>query len=139
MLKGDKHTPVDVTFMEDTNVLKGFFALSFMSLLFRGVDIMTKASATIRSSRSRNNLESGFRVDTAAEMNMVGCSSEDDRHGCVAVGLDTRCSLDTVAVLRSKSDGFQIYSRFAADACDNCAGIISTCTFARTCSMCNDC
>lgn len=44
-------------------------------------------------------------------MVLAGSSSEADKHSCVVVGLATEFRADAVAVLHSKSDAFQIYSR----------------------------
>ena len=50
-------------------------------------------------------------MDTGGTLLLTWCSSEDDKHGCAVVGAGTVFRADTVAVLRSKSDGFQVYSR----------------------------
>lgn len=76
------------------------------------MEVATKATATINWCSTRGSLESGFRVDSAGKLVVEGCSSEDDNHGCVVLGLATVFKADAVAVLRSKSNSFQIYSRY---------------------------
>ena len=104
-------------------------------MLFRGVEVATKAMATGSGCSTRACMESGFRVDTGGSLQLTGCSSEDDKHGCVAVGVDTVLRADTVAVLRSKSDGFQVYSRCVPVRAQNAANT-TTLQYARCSFRC---